>query len=74
MLDELGSFPFRPLHDLLVADQVGNTKRRNSGLSGTEEFAGAAQFKISFRDPESVRGFNHGTEAFVRNFGSRLVS
>src|SRR5262249_28971530 len=64
---------FCPFHDLLIADQVGNAKCRNSGLPRAKELTGAPYLQICLCDPEAIGSLNDGVQALVRDLSTRLI-
>src|SRR5579875_1164614 len=60
----------RPLKDLVVAQQIGNSKSRHAPLPCSKKFAGPAQFEIHLGNLETILGLSENAQAFISRFGS----
>src|SRR3954470_11497063 len=68
----LGELP-RPLEQLAVGPQAGESKLRHAGLPRAEELALAAQLEILLRQLEPVRRLDQGLQALPRVVGQLLL-
>ena len=58
-------------HQSRLAFGICNLKPRQSGLSGADQIARAANFQVSFGDFETVVGFAQGFQTSPPAFGQR---
>src|SRR3989442_15714351 len=73
MIDKVRRFPFGPLENLLVANQVGDAKRRDAPLSRTKKFAWPAQFQINLCNPEPVSCIRESSQANLSVFRHHIA-
>src|SRR5579863_2544905 len=64
-----GGFTPGEFEKLAVADQVSDPEVGQAGLTGAEEFSGAAEFEIEFGDLKTVIRLHHGVETALAFFG-----
>src|SRR5450759_3038271 len=64
--DEIHRVAPRDLQDFGVAQNVGDTQARQTGLFGPEEFPWTAQLQVHLRNVEAVGGFHQRAYAFPR--------